>query len=598
MRKVFTILMGCIALQGCYSPAGEVPEAAGDPATRTFTQQDVDTAVAREYVELPAPLELNMPAECQALRYNHFYPRQQGANPPFAQADAVIMLIPGMQAGANVLTYLAEQLVYDAERQRGANLHVVTLERRNQCLVDSRGLDLAEATGNVLDARAYYYENTPIEDRSFQGFYRDRDLPFLTEFGLARVLEDMLTVAQHIYPDPQERRQKLFIGGHSLGGNLTSAFMGWDFDGNPQTTDDAGYRQAAGFVRLDISITPKDPALDPFLIYGSEGLQANPDNEANKNYRFAVHQMELGLQPRVSRLPGATPETFMLVELVGMLAHQSPDQEATLLQDFALGSGPNLLLRLIHSKDTLNFITNSPGIFDYRYTNEALLGVILDDDFMPITILQGSMGFLSGGPVKPKSFPTNDTIKNLAASVDDFLGFLLTDAELFIPTNAGPDKDSFGNGPLYRWANYDEIGNSADTLYESQSGNEVFTHYLEEVSDINQVARIAYTGKTSFTEWYMPQRMSMDLGMLRQPEVIEGLPFWHYKTARQAPLIEIVGTESFAYSDREPNRILVLAEGYNHFDILTAANDTPGHRQNLVLPPLLDFALGAGHSQP
>ena len=591
MKKVI-IILGCMALQACYSPAGDLPEATTAPAPRAFSQQHVDAAVAREYKELSAPLDLNMPAACQSLRFNHFYPRAQGSDASFADADAVMMLIPGMQAGANVLTYLAEQLVFDAERKRGANLHVVTLERRNQCLIDNRGLELAEATGDVQAARAYYYENNPIDGQYFQGFYRDRDVPFLTEFGLARVLEDMLTVAGHIYPDPAERRRKLFIGGHSLGGNLTSAFMGWDFDGNPETTEDAGYRQAAGFVRLDISITPKDPALDPFMVYGSNGEPADPNNEANKNYRFAVHQMELGLNPRINRLPGATPETFMLVELVGMLAHQAPDAEATLLNEFPLGSGPRLLLRLVHSRDTLNFITNKPGIVDFRYTNEALLGVILDDDFMPITILQGSMGFLAGGPVKPKTFPTNDVIRNLASSVDDFLGFLLTDAEQFIPTNAGPTDDALGSGPLYRWANYDEIGNSGDTLFASVDGSEIFTDYIEEMSDIAQVARIAYTGKTSFTEWYMPQRMSMDLGMLRQPAVIAGLPFWHYEAARQVPLIEVVGTESFAYSDREPNKTLALAAGYNHFDILTAANDTPSHRENLVLPPLLDFVLG------
>lgn len=592
MKKAIILTICCIALSGCYSPYGEVPEASQQPAERIFTQQQVDQTVARDYVELPAPLDLNMPAACQSLRYNHFYPRSVKNAGDFQEADAVLMLIPGMQAGANVLTYLAEQLVFDSARLRDANLHVVTLERRNQCLVDDRGLELAEATGNILDAKAYYYDGAAIDDTQFQGYYRDRDVPFLTEFGLNRVLTDMYSVARHIYPDADVRREKLFIGGHSLGGNLTSAFMGWDFDGNPATLDDAGYRQAAGFVRLDISVTPKDPALDPFLVYGSNGFAINPDNEANKNHRFEVHQMELGLKPRINRLPGATPETFMLVELVGMLAHQAPDEEATLVRDFDLGGGPSLLLRLIHSGDTLNFITNKPNIFDFRYTNEALFGVILDDDFMPITILQGSMGFVTGGPTRTKSFPTNDVIKNLAASVDQFLGFLLTDAELFIPTDAGPNRDSLGNGPLYRWANYDEIGNQRDPLFKSESGNEVFTEYLEEMSDIAQVARISYVGKTNFTEWYMPQRMSMELGLISQPDVITGLPFYHYATARSMPLFEIVGTQSFAYSETAPVGTLRIAEGYNHVDILTAANDTPSHRENEVIPPLLDFVLG------
>ncbi|MDX1695131.1 MAG: hypothetical protein R3208_15295 [Ketobacteraceae bacterium] len=592
MKTGFVYLFICLVLTGCYSNRGDVPESPKAEARRAFTQQSVDAAVAREFVKVSDPLDLNMPYECHSLRYNHFYPRNASQPGSFPDADAVIMLIPGMQAGANVLTYLAEQLVFDAFRNRNANLHVVTLERRNQCLVDNTGLDQAEASGDVLDARAYYYENQPVQGKQFQGYYRDRDVPFLTQFGLDRILTDMYTIARHIYPDPADRRQKLFIGGHSLGGNLTSAFMGWDFDGDPETLDDAGYRQAAGFIRLDISVTPEDPAQDPFLNYGRNGFTVDRDNETNTNYRFAVHQMELGLQPRINRLPGATPETFMLVELVGMQAHQAPEEEATLLTDFSLGSGPSLLLRLIHSKNTLNFITNKPSIFDYRYTNEALLGVILDDDFMPITILQASMGFLSGGPMSAKSFPTNDVIKNLAASVDDFLGFLLTDAELFIPSDAGPDLDNLGTGPLYRWANYDEIGDADDAAYQSADGSVTFTEYREEMADIAQVARIAYTGQTNFTEWYMPQRMSMDIGMIRQPDPVEVLPFWHYAAARNTPLFEVVGTESFAFSDREPLGTLVIADGYNHFDVLIAANDTPEHRENDVFPPLLDFVLG------
>lgn len=589
--RTLLLLTLATSLAGCYSPIGQSPEPPIQPASRAFTQSDVNQLVTREFVTLAAPLELNMPEACQSLRFNHFYPRSEGSD--YKNADAVLMLVPGMQAGANVLTYLAEQLVFDAAGKRQRNLHVVTMDRRNQCLVDNKGLQLAERTKDISAARNYYYERQAIDGEFFQGYYRDRDLPFLVEFGLARVLEDMQLVAQHIFPDPETRRNKLFIGGHSLGGNLTSAYMGWDFDNNPATDTDAGYNQAAGFVRLDISVTPKDPTLDPLLSYGSDGFEVNPNSEANKNYRFNVHQMELGLMPRVNRLPGATPETFMLVELVGMMAHLEPEKESTLIKDFDVGAGPNLLLRLIHSKNTLNFITNKPNIFDFRYTNEALLGVILDDDFMPITILQGSMGFLAGGPVDSKTFPTNDVIKNLAASIDEFLGFLLTDTDQFIATDAGPDIDQLGTGPLYRWANYDEIGNADDPDYQALNGDLRFTRYLDEMTDINQLGRITYQGQTNFTEWYMPQRMSLDLSLLRQSEVINGLPFYHYQAARQAPVIEIVGTESFVDFSVEPKGTLVIAEGYNHLDVLTAANDTPTHRTNKVIPPLLDFLLPA-----
>ncbi|MCG8668984.1 MAG: hypothetical protein MI867_06190 [Pseudomonadales bacterium] len=581
----------CLTIFGCYSPNGHVPESLSTAAPRTFSQQDVDQSVARQLRAVDAPLELSMPAECHKLRYNHFYPIQVNSPANFANADAVILLQPGMQAGANVLTYFAEQLVFTALRENNAEVHVLTMERRNQCLIDNRGLEAAAIGQDIDIAKQYYYDLQPLNGKTFQGYTQDRDVPFLVELGLAQTLADIKTVAESVYPNPEERREKLYIGGHSMGGNLTSAFMGWDFDGNPETLADAGYNQAAGFIRLDIGITPKDASLDSFLNYGQSGFDVNRDNEANKSYRFAVHQMEIGIAPRAARLPGAPPETFMLLELVGMQAHWYPKQESTTIQQFPLGSGPNLLLRLIHSKDTLNFITNNPNIFDFRYSNEALLGTILDDDFMPITILQGSMGFLAGGAIADKTFPANDTIKNLAASVDDFLGFLITDVKQHIAADAGKDLDSLGSGPLYQWANYDEIGNRNDPEFNDTSGEKTFTKYIDEMTDIQTLARIIYQGETSFTEWYMPQRISLDLEQIRQSEVIEGLDFFHYEKARSVRLLELVGTESFVDTSIEPLAELGVAEGYNHLDILTAANDTPSHRENLVIKPTLRFVL-------
>src|SRR6185436_1318509 len=55
-------------------------------------------------------------------------------------------------------------------------------------------------------------------------------------------------------PDRDVRREKVFCGGHSLGGPLTAAFADWDFDGDPQTKADAGYKQCAGFFGLDTSL--------------------------------------------------------------------------------------------------------------------------------------------------------------------------------------------------------------------------------------------------------------------------------------------------------------------------------------------------------
>ena len=46
----------------------------------------------------------------------------------------------------------------------------------------------------------------------------------------------------------------MICGGHSLGGPLTAAFASWDFDGDPATRRDAGYKQCAGLVGLDTTL--------------------------------------------------------------------------------------------------------------------------------------------------------------------------------------------------------------------------------------------------------------------------------------------------------------------------------------------------------
>src|SRR2546421_283091 len=74
------------------------------------------------------------------------------------------------------------------------------------------------------------------------------DAAWLDHVGLEQPLRDWYAVLKAGIPSQRIRARKVFCGGHSMGGPLTAAFPSWDFDGNPQTTSDAGYRQCAGFV--------------------------------------------------------------------------------------------------------------------------------------------------------------------------------------------------------------------------------------------------------------------------------------------------------------------------------------------------------------
>ena len=122
-------------------------------------------------------------------------------------------------------------------------------------------------------------------------------------------MRDWNAVLTKEIPSRAVRRRKMFCGGHSLGGPLTMAYAGWDFDGNPATTADAGYEQCAGFFGLDTSL-------------GTGGGDASPAGPAT-----ALAAASAGA-PFVSA-PPFTPETLQVPGALGVAAfHQRGQTQA------------------------------------------------------------------------------------------------------------------------------------------------------------------------------------------------------------------------------------------------------------------------------
>ncbi len=109
------------------------------------------------------------------------------------------------------------------------------------------------------------------------------------------------------------RKRKLVCGGHSLGGPLTAALASWDFDGDPETTKDAGYNQCAAFVGLDTTVS----------VDGRRGRRWRRDLTA------AVSQS--GASPYVNA-PPLTPETLQAPALIAVTAFQKPAEETIMTQ--------------------------------------------------------------------------------------------------------------------------------------------------------------------------------------------------------------------------------------------------------------------------
>lgn len=539
-------------LTACYQPGGPIPEepvapAAVEPITPAVIVEEelIYSPYPTDNGEIPAGLVLGW--DCDYIRFTRYRPATVGTP---EEVEAVLVLIPGYMAGANSFDYIGRQLVSMAEADPAVgSLEVWAVDRRTNCLEDLSGMNAAEAAGDPGIAVDYYYRGLEVSGHTFQGFLGEPDVPFLSEFGLKLLMDDLETIVTTMIPGAADRKATVFIGGHSAGGGYASHFAGWDFDGDPLTEEDAGFSNCAGLIGLD----------------GNVGSRTGTYIE-EAEYTQGLAEIRSGAAPRVNLLMGITPEALALFEIIGMNAHLFPDEESTLDQDVPYSGAVRNVISLLHSKDLLHYLLGIPAFEDFRYTNEAVLGVFFDDNFNPVSILQTSMGFLQGGAVVAKEFP---------GDLADALGlFGIQKDGLFIPWDAGP-PEALGTGPLYSWVNFDEVGNASDPDYQDTTGGFTYTNWRQEMVDIQDVAVSLYRGGTNFPEWYYTSRISLDSQAASAPYASSyGLNFFHNDRIEELPLLNIRASEH---------------EGYNHQDVIFAAADRPGHRESEVLGPMMDF---------
>ena len=598
LLSVALCLLLVLTLSGCYEPGGPIPANPGAPSPRAWTTQQVDSLVTmkEESIYSPAPrVNGTPPPEADYIRFLRYKLKDSSENA--SDADAILLLMPGILCGSDAFDYIGRELVYMAKTEKNLNIEVWGTERRPNRVEDMTGVEAAEAAHDTNVAIDYYYHGSVIDGKKFAGFLTDRDAPYLSEFGLELAMRDVYTIITTMVPDPNVRRQKLFVGGHSLGGVLTAFFAGWDFDGNPATTDDAGYRNCAGFVALDSTIatsfagSQSKETLEDAL---PKAIQSEaPQMSDEEFYSTVLTNMRKGDAPRILPIPAITPEAEMLLELLGMEANWAPDAESTLLKRVPFSDSVDNLLKLLNSRTVDAYFVNVPGVRDFRFTNEAALGTMLDDNFMPVSIIQASMGFTNGGAVVVKDFPVPASISQAPLFQDLFGGFYSKD-RLFIANDAGPSVYQLRTGPLYGWTNYDEFGTPADPDYRSTDGSLTYTSAADEVSDIQDVARTLYRGPSNLPEWYFTMRLMLDIALAPKPFAPKyGLNFMHGDHINDLPKVEFQAEKgpmggAFGFEQASP---VPKIRGYNHLDVLTAAANTPSRRPNEVFGPLIDWII-------
>jgi len=190
--------------------------------------------------------------------------------------------------------------------------------------------------------------------------------------------------------------------------------------------------------------------------------------------------------------------------------------------------------------------------------------------------------------VVEKEFPLPQDLAEILG-LDEMLRSLISIRGMYIANDAGPSYFNLRQGPLYSWANFDEIADGGDPDYGDAEGTFTYTSAEDEVSDIQDIARFMYYGPTNALEWYFALRVNLDMDVAATefgPEC--GLAYLHGEAIEEMPQIVFVA-ENGPFIPEDPSQTL---KGYNHLDVCVAAADRPARRENEVIRPVIDFILG------
>jgi hypothetical protein len=552
-------LRGCSAAILACGILGASPAAAA--SDREVTETPVrsgapDAGIVKEsYVSIRDPLPEDAgphPEACDSIGYLRFR-HQKGPRSP-RRADAVIALMPGFLGGASTFDPLARNVIRDAAR-RGKHVELWGLDRRANCLEDHTGVHAAAEAKDPTLAYDYYWGDAEVDGRRFAGFASPEEAEFLSEFGLERTVRDWYTVITTSLPGRRLRERKLICGGHSLGGPLTASFAGWDFDGDPATEADAGYRQCAGLVGLDTTLA----------LGGSDGGAPGLGDLIGLTGNAA---------PYVN-VPPLTPETIQLPPIFGAGAFHRPES-TDLNRELPRTPNIDLAQRVLFSRDAAHFASGDPDIREFTLTNQVVVGGVFDDNSAGLSFLRASLGSVTGGPLVDKNFPTPG--EGTLALVED-------------PAT-----------PHYVWQVHSVVGTPSAPLELNDSG-EPYTSRESEVTAMSDFARILHEAPANLTEQYFPTRILTDVSA-SESGGFEDLR--HDGVAEKPGLLIQAGDsddnsapdEGKPFAGGEPPNELELSReiylpGYNHLDVATAARRQNDGRPEPAAKALRKFTLKA-----
>ena len=188
-----------------------------------------------------------------------------------ASARNVLVLNPGTSASAAYFEPLAKAIV-----QRSPKWQVWAVERRENLLEDHSVLNRVKA-GRVTPKQAFDYYLGWLADPSITTHFQlipDASVAYAKQWGMKTEIQDLRRVVR----EASRRGRRVVVGGHSLGGSITTAYATWDFGGK------AGAKGLAGLLYIDggsspTAVAPADATGVPAVAAGGlalAGLRRDP----------------------------------------------------------------------------------------------------------------------------------------------------------------------------------------------------------------------------------------------------------------------------------------------------------------------------------
>ena len=181
------------------------------------------------------------------VTYTRFYYQPDGVAP-----DAILILIPGFEGGAQSFKVLAENAVSRA-MEDGTRLEVWAYDRRGHQMEDLVGTDIAEADQDAQLALEWYYGaelGLPLDSRiTRNAIFHDphADTAFMANWTSHVFSQDIDTIVEAA--GVAAANGNVFLGGHSAGSGYLARYAATDLDEGAAV--EAGYAKLRGLVLIE-----------------------------------------------------------------------------------------------------------------------------------------------------------------------------------------------------------------------------------------------------------------------------------------------------------------------------------------------------------